>query len=87
LRTAWNIISLTKREKVLDRIRGMQSGRLNDSRFGIRMSGEGNTAIKIAQIFRVTCGRVGLNQRPWPVSAAASRSPKPPGSQLELFDL
>ena len=30
-----------RKEKVLERIRAMHDGRLNDSRFGVRMSGEG----------------------------------------------
>jgi DNA repair photolyase len=75
-----------RKDKVLDRIRSMRAGRLNDSRFGIRMTGEGNAAEMIGQIFRATCRRVGLNQRPWPVSAAAFRRPPPSGSQLTLFD-
>ena len=33
-----------RKEKVLDRIRAMRDGRLNDSRFGVRMSGEGKAA-------------------------------------------
>ena len=39
----------------------MRGGRLNDSRFGVRMSGEGNAAVMIAQIFRGACRRAGLN--------------------------
>jgi len=75
-----------RKEKILDRIRATRSGRLNDSRFGVRMSGEGNAAEMIAQVFRTTCRRSGLNQRPWPVSAAAFRRPKPEHGQLTLFD-
>ena len=41
-----------RKEKILDRIRACRSGRLNDSRFGVRMSGEGNAAEMITQIFR-----------------------------------
>ncbi len=75
-----------RKEKILDRIRAVRSGRLNDSRFGVRMSGEGNAAEMIKQIFRATCRRAGLNERPWPVSAAAFRRPKPDGGQLTLFE-
>ena len=39
-----------RKDKVLDRIRAMRGGRLNDARFGVRMSGEGNAAIMISQI-------------------------------------
>ena len=53
----------------------MRDGRLNDSRFGARMRGEGRAADLIARMFRLTCRRVGLNKDPWPVSAAAFRGP------------
>jgi DNA repair photolyase len=76
-----------RKDKVLDRIRAMRSGRLNDSRFGVRMSGEGEAAKLIAQVFRTTCRRVGLNLHPWPVSPAAFKRPLLPGSQLSLFDV
>jgi len=77
-----------RKEKILERIRAMRDGRLNDSRFGVRMSGEGNAAEMIAQVFRTTCRRAGLNQRPWPVSAAAFRRPCVPGQgqQPRLFE-
>ena len=75
-----------RKDKVLDRIRAMRGGRLNDSRFGVRMSGEGNAAEMIAQIFRATCRRAGLNLRPWPVNAAAFRRPQPRDGQLTLFE-
>jgi DNA repair photolyase len=75
-----------RKDKVLDRIRAARDGRLNDSRFGVRMSGEGSAAEMIGQVFRATCRRVGLNQRPWPVSAASFRRPEPDRRQLTLFD-
>jgi DNA repair photolyase len=64
-----------KKEKVLERIRAMRGGRLNESRFGVRMSGEGKAAELISRLFRLTCRRVGLNKSPWPVSADAFRRP------------
>jgi DNA repair photolyase len=75
-----------RKDKILDRIRAARRGRLNDSRFGIRMSGEGNAAEMIGQVFRGSCRRAGLNQRPWPVSAAAFRRPHTDHCQLTLFD-
>jgi DNA repair photolyase len=75
-----------RKDKVLDRIRAMRGGRLNDSRFGVRMSGEGNAAIMISQIFRGACRRAGLNIQPWPVTAAAFRRPTPVDGQLTLFE-
>ena len=76
-----------KKEKVLDRIRAVRDGRLNDSRFGVRMSGEGKAAELISRLFRLTCRRVGLNQHPWPVSAEAFRRPGVPGQGRQLTAL
>jgi DNA repair photolyase len=75
-----------RKDKVLDRIRAMRGGRLNDARFGVRMSGEGSAAIMISQIFRGACRRAGLNLHPWPVTAAAFRRPTPHDGQLTLFE-
>jgi len=77
-----------RKEKVLERIRAAHGGRLNDSRFGLRMSGEGRAADLISRLFRLTCRRVGLNQHPWPVSPEAFRRPIAPGQgeQLRLFE-
>ncbi len=76
-----------RKSKVLARIRATRGGQLNDSRFGIRMRGEGEAASVIGRLFRTSCRRVGLNQHPWPVSAAAFRRPSSTGDQLTLFDL
>jgi DNA repair photolyase len=75
-----------RKDKILDRIRATRGGRLNDSRFGVRMSGQGNAAEMIGQVFRGGCRRAGINQRPWPVSATAFRRPRADQSQLTLFE-
>jgi DNA repair photolyase len=77
-----------RKAKVLERIRAMHDGRLNDSRFGVRMRGEGKAADLISRMFRLTCRRVGLNKEPWPVSPAAFRRPaeRSTQQQLRLFD-
>jgi DNA repair photolyase len=77
-----------KKQKVLERIRAMHDGKLNDSRFGVRMGGAGKAAELVNRMFRLTCRRLGLNQAPWPVSAEAFRRPGVPGQvqQLTLFD-
>ncbi len=72
-----------RKDKVLERIRSMRGGRLNDSRFGHRMGGEGHHAAMISRLFRAASPRAGLNQQPWPVSTAAFRRPGP--QQLTLF--
>jgi DNA repair photolyase len=72
-----------RKAKVLERIRSVRGGRLNDSRFGVRMQGEGNLADAIARMFQTSARKAGLNQRPWPVSAAAFH--RPGLEQLKLF--
>ena len=47
-------------DRVLRRIRDTRSGKMNDSRFGVRGTGEGPYAESIASLFRQTAGRLGL---------------------------
>jgi DNA repair photolyase len=75
-----------RKSKVLARIRAAHRGQLNDSRFGVRMTGEGEAAGVIRRLFQTSCRRIGLNQRPWPVSATSFRRPLSTGGQLTLFD-
>jgi DNA repair photolyase len=76
------------KEKILGRIRSTRGGRLNDSRFGVRMRGEGPIADLIRQVFYVNARKLGLNQHPWPVSPEAFRRPACAGQeqQLRLFE-
>jgi DNA repair photolyase len=71
-----------KKEKVLNRIRAMRGGKLNDSRFGARMSGEGIFAEQVARIFEVARRKAGLPEDGPELSGAAFR--KPGGKQLGL---
>lgn len=74
-----------RKEKVLGRIRSMRGGGLNDPRFGSRMRGEGLYAGHIAQLFGISCRRVGIEPGRFPrLSAAAFRVPG--RSQPSLFD-
>ncbi len=52
----------TRKKKILDRIRSLRSGKLNDPNFGSRMKGEGIFAEQIQQLFRVSARRAGLDQ-------------------------
>lgn len=49
-----------RKEKVLNQLKAMRSGKMNDPRFGSRMSGEGPFAERISQLFRVACHRAGI---------------------------
>jgi DNA repair photolyase len=48
--------------KILSRIRDIRGGALSDSRFHSRMTGEGELAGVIENLFEATCKRYGLNQ-------------------------
>jgi DNA repair photolyase len=50
-----------RKEKVLERIRSLRGGKLNDGRFESRMTGEGIFAAQIEQMFDVACRRMGIN--------------------------
>jgi DNA repair photolyase len=74
-----------RKEKVLNRIRSMRSGNLNDPRFGSRMKGEGLFADHIAQLFGIGCRRAGIEAGRFPkLSTAAFR--RDGGAQPCLFD-
>lgn len=74
-----------RREKVLNRIRSMRQGRLNDPNFGTRMRGEGVFAEHIARLFDISCRRAGIERGRFPkLSTAAFRGDE--GVQPALFD-
>lgn len=50
-------------EKVLNRIRSIRDGKLNDAEFGSRMKGEGFYATQVSQIFDIAKRRYGLTGR------------------------
>lgn len=63
-----------RKEKVLNRIRSMRGGRLNDPHFVSRMRGEGIFADQIFQLFDISCRRAGLEGKCFPrLSTAAFR--------------
>ena len=71
-----------RKEKVLNRVRDLRSGRLNDPRFGSRMKGEGLFADQVRTTFETFQRRYGLDQPRPELSTAAFRRP---GQQLRLF--
>jgi DNA repair photolyase len=74
-----------RKEKVLNRIRDLRGGKLNETGFGARMRGSGPFAEHVRAMFEVTCRKLGLNEDRSPLSTAAFRRPVPPGGQLGLF--
>lgn len=73
-----------KKNKVLNRIRAIRGGKLNDPRFGSRMKGEGIIAEQIAALFSHACRKAGIGGRSLDLSTAAFRRPVP--AQSSLFD-
>ena len=75
-------------EKLLRRTREMRGGKLYDSRFGTRMTGEGEMYRTVERLFHATCERLGLNR--WEghrrEPARSFRRPTDRGGQLRLFE-
>lgn len=72
-----------KLDKVLNRIRAIRDGKLNDANFGSRMVGTGIFAEQIAKTFAVGLHKTGIS-REWPTLSNASFRP-PLGDQLSLL--
>ncbi|MFQ5913423.1 MAG: PA0069 family radical SAM protein [Nitrospinota bacterium] len=73
-----------KKDKVLNRIRAIRGGRLNDPRFSHRMRGEGVFAEQIENLFSVACRKAGILGRRPGLSTGSFR--RPLDSQLALFE-
>jgi DNA repair photolyase len=73
-------------DRVLNHVRDMRGGRLNDPRFGHRLRGQGPYAGMIASRFTLACRRLGLNATAAPTLDTAQfiRLPGAP-EQADLF--
>jgi DNA repair photolyase len=71
------------KEKVLGRIRDMRGGKLNDSRWGVRMQGEGFFAEQLHALYRLAHHKARFPQDAPALSTAAFRVP---GGQMMLFE-
>lgn len=74
-----------RKKKVLNRIRDIRGGKLNDPNFGSRMRGEGVFAEQINSMFKLACRKFGIEPGATELSAAAFRRPAAP--QMSLFDV
>jgi DNA repair photolyase len=72
-----------QKEKILNRIREIRGGRLNDPHFVTRMQGSGPYAEHISELFEVSCRKAGLNSKRPKLSVGSFR--RPGASQLKLF--
>lgn len=75
-----------RKDKVLNRVRAIRGGKLNDPRFGDRMRGEGIFAEQMRAVFDVACRKVGTNTERFSLSTARFRVPAAPGGQMGLFE-
>ena len=72
-----------RKEKILNRIRAIRGGKLNDPNFKSRMRGEGIFAQQMAELFELARKKAGIDKR-WPeLTTKNFRSPG--SSQLSLF--
>jgi DNA repair photolyase len=71
-----------QKEKILNRVREIRGGQLNDPNFGSRLRGEGEYAGQLRKLFEAACRKADLNASRPKLSAGAFRRP---GSQMNLF--
>ncbi len=75
-----------RKDKVLNRVRALRGGRINDPNFGTRMRGEGIFADQIEVLFEAACRRAGVAGRRPELSASAFRVPvSAGGSRQSMF--
>lgn len=78
-----------RRDKILNRIRDIRGGKLNESAFGTRMRGTGTFADQFEAMFNLAKRRVGLDREFPALSTASFRRPPDSGggadAQLQLF--
>jgi DNA repair photolyase len=72
-----------KKEKILNRLRAIRSGKLNDPNFKSRMRGEGIFAEQMADLFQLARKKSGIQER-WP-ELTTEHFRRVSKSQLELF--
>ena len=73
-----------RKEKVLNRIRAIRGGQLNETSFGSRMSGQGIFADQISDMFSAACKKASFTcDRPHLSTSAFKR---PTGLQLCIFE-
>ena len=73
-----------KKQKVLNRVRAVRGGKLNDSNFHSRMHGEGIFAEQMADLFRLACKRAGIEETGPRLSTDSFR--RSDNFQLPLFN-
>ncbi|HZA55864.1 MAG TPA: radical SAM protein, partial [Candidatus Udaeobacter sp.] len=73
-----------RKDKVLNRIRAIRGGKLNDPNFKTRMRGEGIFAEQMTELFQLACKKAGIDKR-WP-ELTTKYFRRPGTTQLGLFE-
>ena len=74
-----------RKEKVLNRIRAIRGGKLNDPNFKTRMRGEGIFAEQMKELFQLACKKGGITKR-WPELTTRHFRRPATSPQLGLFE-
>jgi DNA repair photolyase len=74
-----------RKEKVLNRIRSIRGGKLNDPNFTTRMRGQGVYATQMEELFHLACKKAGINKR-WPELTTKHFRRTAHAPQLDLFE-
>ena len=74
-----------KAEHVMNMVKDIREGKVNDPDFGSRMRGKGVYASMIEQRFHKTCQRLGLNRKRISLDTAGFIRPARHNDQLQLF--
>jgi DNA repair photolyase len=74
-----------RKDKVLNRIRALRGGKLNDPNFTSRMRGEGVFAEQMNELFHLATRKAGIRRR-WPEFSTAHFRRPANSPQLALFD-
>ncbi len=72
-----------RKDKVLNRLKAMRNGKLNNTEFGQRMKGEGEFYQQIKSVFEIHTKRLGLNRKSMELST--DHFVRKHGQQLGLF--
>jgi DNA repair photolyase len=72
-------------ERVTSLVRQTRGGKENDTRFGLRMVGEGPVADMLVDRFRLARRRFGLDRKIAPLRTELFKVPPRPGDQLSFF--
>jgi DNA repair photolyase len=74
-----------RKDKVLNHIRELRGGKLNDPNFGSRMGGHGPLYDQLRQMFHLACRKAGIDGNSTNLSSDSFKRPPELRPQLDLF--